>query len=95
MTYNADKTWVELSGYAGQHARNLMVQVDAGLNAYNEWQSFRAGRTNAQIATALTRTETEVAELDACFAAFKTAHDALNNVAITQGDHYYSMRIFS
>jgi hypothetical protein len=95
MTYNADKTWIELSGAAGTMARSLIQVVDLGLNEYNEWQSFRAGRTNAQIATALSRTETEIAELDACYAAFLTAHNALNNVAITQGDYYYSLRKFS
>lgn len=95
MTYNADKTWIEISGEAGTMARSLIQIVDLGLNHYDEWQSFRAGRTNAEIATALGRTETEIAELDSCFAAFLTAHNALNNVAITQGDHYYSLRKFS
>ena len=67
-----------------------------GLEGYNEWQSFRASRTNAQIATALGRTESEVAELDAAFSAIKEIHDFANNVASpTQGDRFFAIRKFS
>ena len=95
MTYNADKTWPELAGQAGLQAKKLISTVNESLDAYHEWQSFRNGRLDSEIATVLNRTESEIAEMDACFAAFKTAHDALNNVAITQADHYFSMRKFS
>ena len=95
MSYNNDKTWAELASDAGQMARQEIDTIDRGLHFYNEWISFQAGRTNAEIATVLGRTETEVAELAACFAGFKTAHDAMNNIAITQGDHYFALRKFS
>lgn len=95
MTYNADKTWADLSGQAGSIGRQVISIIDGGLNAYDEWQSFRAGRTNAQIATALGRLEAEVADMDSCFAAFKTAHDAMNNTAITTGDYYFAIRKFT
>jgi hypothetical protein len=75
MTYNADLTWSDLAITAGRAGKQLSTSLREALAEYDEWQSFRAGRTNAQIATALSRTESEVADLDACFAAFKELYD--------------------
>lgn len=95
MVYNEDTTWNDLSKMAGQQASDLIFALNAGLNSYNEWLSFSAGRTNAEIATALAKTEAQVAELGACFAAFKDIYDAANNVSVSQSDRFYSMRKFS
>ena len=95
MTYNDDFTWSDLSKIAGQQAADMTTQLTSGLVSYNEWQSFRAGRTNAAIATVLGKTETNIAEMDACFGAIKELYDAANNVAISQSDRFYSMRKFS
>lgn len=66
-----------------------------GNEQYNEWQSFRAGRTNATIAGVLGKTETQVAEMDACFAALKSLYDQANNQVVAQGDYFFSLRKFS
>lgn len=95
MTYNDDLTWTDLSKIAGQQAADLISTLLSANNNYNEWQSYRAGRTNAQIATVLGKTETQVAEMDACFAAFLEIYNAANNVAVSQSDRLYSMRKFS
>lgn len=95
MTYNGDLTWSDLSYKAGQYAANLIAVLNSGLNEYNEWQSFRAARSNADIATTLGKTEGQVAEIDACYAALKELYDAANNVVISQGDRFYSMRKFA
>ncbi len=95
MTYNADKTWNDVSFLAGNIASSIIGILMNGNNAYLEWQSFRAGRTNAQIATDLSRTETEIAELDSCFSAFLALHNYANNQTPFQSDYYYSMRKFS
>lgn len=95
MTYNDDLTWTDLSRIAGQQAADLISQLLSGMNNYNEWQSFRAGRTNADIATALGKTETQIAEMDACFAVFIELYNAANNVATSTSDRLYSMRKFS
>ncbi len=95
MTYNDDLTWTDLSKIAGQQAADLISTLLSAMNNYNEWQSFRAGRTNAQIATVLGKTETQVSELDACFAAFLDLYNAANNVATSTADRFYSMRKFS
>lgn len=100
--YNGDLKWANLAERAGSTAETLQEALLHGHAEYKEWQSFRAGRSNAQIATALTSaggsgtvTEAQVAELDACFAALKELHDCADNVAVAQGDRFYAMRIFS
>ncbi len=95
MTYNGDLTWIELSKVAGQQASDIISVLTSGLTNYNEWQSFRAGRTNAEIATSLGKTEVQIAELDACFATFLEMYNAANNVATYTSDRFYSMRKFS
>jgi len=95
MAYNADLTWVQLTAGAGFHSKTYLQVLTNGNEAYNEWQSFRAGRTNLEIATALGRTETEVAEMDAAYAALKLLYDYGNNQVPTQSDYFYSLRKFS
>lgn len=93
--YNNDLSWDTLARNCHYASRDLKVALNNGIDAYNEWQSFRAGRTNAEIATALSRTETEVAEMDAALSACKILYDGANNVAISQSDYMYSLRKFS
>ena len=95
MPYDGDLTWTNLSDRGGSVARDIIASLNRGLNEYNEWQSFRAGRTNAQIATAVSRTETEIAELDACFAAGLAMYNYADNQTPTQSDYFFSMRKFS
>jgi hypothetical protein len=95
MTYNADLTWIDLSKSLGRHANLLYSSMVEGNKQYDEWQSFRAGRTNADIATALGRTETEIAEMDAAYAAMKAIYDYANNQPPTQSDYLYSLRKFT
>jgi hypothetical protein len=89
------ETWGSLTGKAEQHARSTIRILNENLEAYNDWQTFRGGRSNADIATALGVTETDVANMDACFSAFKAIYDHANNVSPSQGDRFYAMRIFA
>ena len=95
--YNDDLTWAKLADIAAAGAETMINALIHGLELYNEWQSFRAGRTNAQIAAApgIGKSETQVAEMDACFAALKELHDCASNMAVSTGDRFYSMRKFS
>ena len=96
MAYNGDHNWAYLSGEAGRVARQLQGYLRESQATYDEWQSFRAGRTDADIATVLGRPETEIAEMDSCYAAFTEIFDFADNVASpVQGDRFYSMRKFS
>lgn len=95
MTYNDDLTWAKLSDLAAAGAETTINALIHGLELYNEWQSFRAGRTNLQISLALAKTEANVADMDACFAAFKELHDCAANVAVSQLDRLFAMRKFS
>jgi hypothetical protein len=93
--YNDDMAWADLSRIASNQAANLNTALIIGNEQYNEWLSFQAGRTNLAIATALGKTETQVAELAACFAAFKALYDKANNQVVAQGDYLYALRKFS
>lgn len=96
MPYDPDSTWRDWALQAQIGAHEVLRQLNAGLDNYNEWQTFRAARTNAQIATDLGKTEAEIADLDSCYAAYKEIYDFADNVASpTQGDRLYSMRRFS
>jgi hypothetical protein len=96
MPYDPDTGWSNWAREAEIHSREMINRLTLSVEAYNEWQTFRAARSNATIATDLGKTETEIADLDAAFAAFKELYDFANNVASpTQGDRLYSMRRFS
>jgi hypothetical protein len=95
MTYNADMTWIQVSGVAGNYARILISALTEGQKAYDEWQSFRAGRTNLEIATALSVTEAAVADLDSCYSAMLAVYNYADNQTPAQGDYFYSLRKFS
>ena len=95
MVYNNDLTWEDLSRDAQTAARAIINALREGVKQYDEWQNFRAGRTNAQIATALSRTETEVGEMDSCFAAMLAINNYADNGTPSQSDYYFSLRKFS
>lgn len=99
--YNGDLKWADLAKLAEAGGQTLINALVHGKDQYDEWQSFRAGRNNTQIAAALTAlgpgtiSDTQVAEMDACFAAFKELHDCANNVATSTADRFFSMRKFA
>ncbi len=97
MPYNDDTLWVDWVRVLEQHGRNLLATIAEGRRrGYDEWQSFRAGRTDAQIATALARTESEIAEMDAAFGGFLHCENYLtNNTPATGQDHAFSFRKFT
>lgn len=97
MPYNDDTAWTDWVRLAEQNGKALMQQIrDSKARGYDEWQSFRAGRTNAQIATALGRAESEIAEMDSAFSAFLHVENYLtNNSPATGQDHAYNLRVFT
>lgn len=101
MPYDGDQTWPDLTSSLDQKARQLVQNLLLYNEAYNDWQTFRAGRTDAQIATDLTNlgpqtvTTTMVSEMDSAFSSFKDLHDLANNAAVAQGDRFFSLRKFT
>ena len=92
MPHNDDLDWATLTRTSGNTAKQTIIQLEAGLREYNEWQSFRAGRDNAAIATALGKTETQVADVDAAHAASKALYDYADNQTPVQSDYLFSLR---
>ncbi len=95
MPFNNDIDWPILTRLVGAQASSFIHLLRNGMVAFNKWQSFRAGRTNAQLAAALSRTMTEIAEMDAAFAAIKELHDAADNVPVATLDRFFALRKFS
>ena len=95
MPYDGDVTWNNVAGRAEQYARAMIKLLNEAKEEYTNWQTFRDSRTNAQIATALSKTETEIADLDACYAVFADLHGfADNDPSPTQQDRLYALRRF-
>jgi hypothetical protein len=96
MPYDPDTGWSTWARLAESHASNAIRFLREWEEMYNDWQTFRASRTDAQIATDLGKDEAEIADLDSCFAAFSEIMDFANNVASpTQGDRLYALRRFA
>jgi len=95
MAYNKDMTWDDVVGSLGFYSNKTKSALLDGLEAYNEWQSFRAGRTNAEIATSLSVDETWIAEADAAYAALFEIYQSAANFAVSQSDRFYSLRKFT
>lgn len=96
MIYDPDMTWADLEGKAQREARSLLNGLKNGREVYREWLSFRDGRSDATIATALSKTEAEITDLRKCFLAMDEIWDFADNVASPiQGDRLADLRKFS
>lgn len=95
MTYVKDKTWPILSSEATAASTTLREALIHGRESFEEYIHFAAGRSNAEIAAALGVTESQVADLAACFQAFLELHNAATNQPTLQGDRFFGMRKFS
>ena len=100
MTYNADKNWDDLIGNElgglEKGAKDLLAAIREGQALYDEWQSFRDSRADADIATALGRTTAEVADMDSAFSAFDSITRYQNNNTPPAGiDQGFALRVFS
>lgn len=102
MTYNADKTWDQVSSEAATAATNMREAIIHAKEAYEEWISFKAGRSSSAIATALsatsgkTITSAMVDDAASCFQVFLELFNFATNVpSPTQGDRMFAMRLFT
>jgi hypothetical protein len=96
MAYDPDTGWSNWARQAEMNASNAIRFLREWEEVYNDWQTFRESRSNADIAADLGKTEPEIADLDSCFAAFKEIMDFVDNVASpVQGDRLYSLRRFA
>jgi len=96
MIYDPDMTWADLEAKAQREARSLLNALKNSKEVYREWLSFRDGRADSVIATALSKTEAEVTDLRKCFLAMDEIFDFADNVASpTQGDRLADLRKFS
>ncbi len=102
MPYNPLKTFDDLVLDFEAKGKSLLKAIREGQSEYDEWQSFRNARTNAQIATDLTVTtgraiaESEVADMDAAFSALNSVQRYLDNDTPPAGiDQGFAIRVLS
>lgn len=80
MSYNADQRWPDLVYLLAANAGPVKTALINAREAFEEWISFRAGRSDAQIAADLTaqgdRTvlESEIAAMNNAFYGLLYAH---------------------
>ncbi len=102
MAYNDLKTFDQLVADFEPKGAALLKAIREGKGAFDEWQSFRNARTNADIATALTTTTgrsittANVADMDAAFGAFDSMKRYLDNDTPPAGiDQGFALRVLS
>ena len=92
MVYNADMTWDAWVQKLERHGRPFVHSLLLGNELWADWQSYRDGRDNATIGLSISRSEADIAALDAAFAALKALHDAADNQVVAQADHLFALR---
>jgi hypothetical protein len=85
--YSKDMTWAQWSQMAENQRWAIVIAVDSAKHWYEKWYAFTYGKTDAQVATALGKTEEDVAALRVAFGAFKSVHDLIHGAA-TQATAY-------
>lgn len=94
--YDGTKTWQDYERETQNHSRSIVEQLTRGEEFYKDLIVFKAGRTNAQIATALGVTEAYVIDLEAAVIAMHRLFQVLENSAtITQIDFGDNLRKFT
>lgn len=94
--YSNDMSWTDWSYLITQKGDDLWVILDRGLEAYYKWYDYSYGKTNAEIATALGKTEADIAKIQAAFGVLKKMYDLLHGLdtQATAYDHSGSLRPF-
>ena len=94
MTYNEDHTWDSLSRMLSAACRQATTALVEWNELRKRWGSFRAGRNDATIATALGKAEADVTAMRKAFVALEELHDYANNQTPTQADYLSDLRKF-
>lgn len=93
--YSAEKTWADLAQSAAISSENVRQTITVAEKEYQEWQMFRDSRDNTTIATALSKTAAEIADMDAAFSAGHELYQHMNNVVSSQSDYGFALRKFN
>lgn len=100
MSFSNEATFDSMSSVVGSGGRSTIGTAASGDGFYDKWQTVRQGRTNAQLAADAVfnptgKTEQEIAEMDAAFAALLYMDQYLKNGTPPQGDHYQALLKFA
>lgn len=84
--YTNEMTWDQWASVLTNKGKSGITLIDEMLIPYKKWYSFSYGKTDAQIAVALGKTEADIVKLKYGFSALKDFYDAMNNVAVVARD---------
>lgn len=79
--YSNDMTWAQWAQAAENQRWAIQIAVDSAKNWNDKWYAFTYGKTDAQVAAALGKTEADAAALRVAFGSFKTVYDILHGAA--------------
>ena len=95
MSYDPDKTWDDFTREVQQQARATIRTLAEGVELYKDLIHYAEGKTTAQMATALGRTEADINAISTAIAAFKALYDASEGAAVAQHGYADDLRTFS
>lgn len=96
MAYDGDKTWENFVQEVQGIGNNLIRAIALGEELFKDMSVFAAGRTNAQIATALGVPDVSyIDDLQAAVVAFHRISEYGEGNSQTAGDHLDAIRVFT
>ena len=95
MAYDPDKTWDDFTREVQQQARATIRTLAEGSELYKDLIHYSEGKTTAQMATALGRTEADINAMSLAIDAFKQIYDCSEGVAVAQANYANNLRTFS
>lgn len=95
MAYNDNETFDTMAGLASTACRDLISILNTGVIRFDKWQSFKNGRTSAQLVADLGKTEADWDALTNAFEALDAIKSYADNTTPVQHDYISDMEKFS
>lgn len=91
MPYSGTMSTGDWQFIASKLSGVLVTNLEQAKDLFDKWYAFGYGKTDQQIADALSTDLDTVQKITACFQAMKELNDALTNVAVSTADRRSSL----
>ena len=95
MAYNDDITWADIVGDLAYYGLRDKDAIIAGHEQYLEWVSFRAGRDDATLATALSVSTTAISDAEYAFSAMEDIYLMATGNSVGVANRFDAIRKFT
>jgi len=95
MPYNADVTWLDISAGLGYYGLRVKEAILDGHEQYQEWVAFRNGRTDTQVATALSVDVSAIVDAEYAFSAMEELYMAATAQSVVAANRFDAIRKFT